>query len=78
MTGNRVAAPAFRVRWRIFSLLVSFAIVVYFQQRSVTVAAECIMPGLSLSQMWAAWLASAALVVDAPDAGICADAVVHA
>jgi putative copper export protein len=28
VTGNRVAAPAFRVRWRIFSLLVSFAIFV--------------------------------------------------
>ena len=56
MTGNTASAPAFRVRWRIFSLLVSFAMVVYFQQRSVTIAAERIMPELSLSQMQIGWL----------------------
>jgi ACS family glucarate transporter-like MFS transporter len=40
-----------RIRWRIFMLLVGFAAIVYFQQRSLTVAAERIMPELSLSQM---------------------------
>ena len=39
-----------RIRWRIFAMLVSFAVVVYFQQRSLTAAAERIMPALSLSQ----------------------------
>jgi ACS family glucarate transporter-like MFS transporter len=47
---------ASRVRWRIFSMLVAFAGVVYFQQRSVTIAAERIMPELSLSQMQIGWL----------------------
>ena len=52
------AAPGrgIRVRWRIFSLLLGFAIIVYFQQRSVSVAAERIMPELSLSQMQIGWL----------------------
>lgn len=45
-----------RVRWRIFSLLVGFATIVYFQQRSVSIAAERIMPELSLSQMQIGWL----------------------
>jgi sugar phosphate permease len=40
-----------RIRWRIFWLLNAFAAVLYFQQRSLTVAAERIMPELSLSQM---------------------------
>jgi len=40
-----------RIRWRIFMMLVGFAAVVYFQQRSLTIAAERIMPELSLSQM---------------------------
>jgi hypothetical protein len=40
-----------RVRWRIFSLLVGFASVLYFQQRSLTIAGERLMPELSLSQM---------------------------
>jgi hypothetical protein len=78
VTGNRVPAPAFGIRWRIFSRLPSVAMIIYFQQRSVTVAAGRIMPGLPISQMWAAWLASAALLVSALDAGICADRVVHA
>jgi MFS transporter, ACS family, glucarate transporter len=45
-----------RVRWRIFSLLVGFAMIVYFQQRSVSIAAERIMPELSLTQMQIGWL----------------------
>jgi MFS transporter, ACS family, glucarate transporter len=50
------AAGGVRVRWRIFSLLVGFAIIVYFQQRSVSIAAERIMPELSLTQMQIGWL----------------------
>jgi ACS family glucarate transporter-like MFS transporter len=45
-----------RVRWRIFSMLVAFAAIAYFQQRSLTVASERIMPELSLSQMQVGWL----------------------
>src|SRR5262249_11712239 len=45
-----------RIRWRIFSMLVGLAIILYFQQRSVTIAAERIMPELSLSQMQVGWL----------------------
>jgi MFS transporter, ACS family, glucarate transporter len=45
-----------RIRWRIFSLLVGFASVLYFQQRSLTIAGERIMPELSLSQMQIGWL----------------------
>lgn len=45
-----------RIRWRIFSMLVMAATILYFQQRSVTVAAERIMPELSLSQMQIGWL----------------------
>lgn len=45
-----------RVRWRMFSMLVGFGAIVYFQQRSVTVAAERIMPELSLTQMQIGWL----------------------
>lgn len=45
-----------RVRWRIFALLVSFGAVAYFQQKGVTIAAERIMPELSLSQMQIGWL----------------------
>ena len=56
MTNETKLAAVPRVRWRIFSLLVSFALVVYFQQRSLTVASERIMPELSLSQMQIGWL----------------------
>ena len=45
-----------RIRWRIFSMLVGAAAVVYFQQRAISIAAERIMPELSLSQMQIGWL----------------------
>ena len=45
-----------RIRWRIFSMLVTAAAVVYFQQRAVSIAAERLMPELSLSQMQIGWL----------------------
>lgn len=48
--------PRPRIRWRIFSLLVAFASVLYFQQRSLTIAGERIMPELALSQMQIGWL----------------------
>jgi MFS transporter, ACS family, glucarate transporter len=48
--------PRLRIRWRIFSLLVTGAAVVYFQQRAISIAAERIMPELSLSQMQIGWI----------------------
>ena len=45
-----------RIRWRIFSMLVGAAAVVYFQQRAISIAVERIMPELSLSQMQIGWL----------------------
>jgi ACS family glucarate transporter-like MFS transporter len=39
-----------RVRWRIFSMLFGFGFLAYLQQKSITVAAERMMPELSLSQ----------------------------
>ena len=48
--------PRPRVRWRIFTLLVSFGAVAYFQQKGVTIAADRIMPELSLSQMQIGWI----------------------
>lgn len=46
----------FPVRWRIFVLLGALGAVAYFQQKSVTVAAERIMPELSFTQMQIGWL----------------------
>ena len=33
------AAPAFRIRWRIFSFLFGFGFLAYIQQKTITVAA---------------------------------------
>jgi len=41
---------AIRIRWRIFSLLFGFGFLAYFQQKSITVVAAQMMPGLHLSQ----------------------------
>jgi sugar phosphate permease len=49
MTPN--AAPAFRVRWRIFSFLFGFGFLAYIQQKTITVAAAHMMPDLGLSQL---------------------------
>ena len=43
-------APLIRIRWRIFSLLFGFGFVAYFQQKSITVVAQQMMPELHLSQ----------------------------
>jgi MFS transporter, ACS family, glucarate transporter len=39
-----------RIRWRIFSFLFGFGFLAYFQQKSITVAADSMMPELGLSQ----------------------------
>lgn len=44
------------VGWRIFWMLVASAMTVYFQQKTLMVAAARIMPDLSLSQMQIGWL----------------------
>ncbi len=45
-----------RIRWRIFGFLFVFAFIAYFQQKGLTVAAERMMPELSLSQAQIGWL----------------------
>jgi len=49
-------AAAIRIRWRIFSLLFGFGFLAYLQQKSITVAAERMMPDLSLSQVQIGWI----------------------
>jgi len=46
-----VTVPFVRIRWRIFSFLFGFGFVAYVQQKSITVAADRIMPDLHLSQL---------------------------
>jgi ACS family glucarate transporter-like MFS transporter len=48
-----------RVRWWIFWFMFAFAMLWYMQRTSVAVAAEKIMPALSLSQMQIGWLNAA-------------------
>lgn len=55
-TPEIVMPPRVRIRWRIFAMLVAAAAVVYFQQRAISVAAERIMPELSISQMQIGWI----------------------
>lgn len=45
-----------RVRWKIFTLLFSFGLMFYVQQRSLAVASYRMMPELHLSQMQIGWL----------------------
>ncbi len=47
---NAARAPTVRIRWRIFSMLFGFGFLAYLQQKSITVAAERMMPELALSQ----------------------------
>src|SRR6266403_3614436 len=52
--GNRVqtiAWPFARIRWRIFSFLFGFGFIAYVQQKTITVAADRMMPELNLSQL---------------------------
>ena len=49
-------ALAHRIRWRIFGMLFGFGCIAYLQQKSLTVAAERMMPDLGLTQMQIGWL----------------------
>jgi MFS transporter, ACS family, glucarate transporter len=51
--------PFARVRWRIFSFLFGFGFIAYVQQKSITVAADRMMPELGLSQLQIGWLEQA-------------------
>ncbi len=48
-----------RIRWRIFAFLFGFGFLAYVQQKSLTVAAEPMMPALGLSQLEIGWLEQA-------------------
>ncbi len=56
-------APSFghavRIRWRIFACLFGFGFVAYVQQKTITVAAERMMPDLGLTQVQIGWLLQA-------------------
>jgi ACS family glucarate transporter-like MFS transporter len=52
-------AIAVRIRWRIFSFLFGFGFLAYVQQKTITVAAERMMPELGLSQLQIGWLEQA-------------------
>ena len=54
--------PAIGIRWRILALLFGFALLAYLQQKSITVAAERIMPTLNLSQVQIGWLEQAFVI----------------
>jgi ACS family glucarate transporter-like MFS transporter len=47
------------IRWRIFSFLFGFGFIAYVQQKSITVAAERMMPELGLTQLQIGWLEQA-------------------
>jgi ACS family glucarate transporter-like MFS transporter len=51
-----VAPRRTRIRWKIFTLLFSFGLMAYVQQRSLAVASYQMMPSLNLSQMQIGWL----------------------
>jgi ACS family glucarate transporter-like MFS transporter len=51
--------PAIRIRWRIFSFLFGFGFIAYVQQKTITVAAERMMPELGLTQAQIGWLLQA-------------------
>jgi MFS transporter, ACS family, glucarate transporter len=50
------------IRWRIFALLFGFGFLAYMQQKTITVAAERIMPDLHLSQVQIGFLEQAFVV----------------
>jgi MFS transporter, ACS family, glucarate transporter len=51
-----VRLPLVRIRWRMFAFLFAFGFIAYFQQKSITVAADRIMPDLHFSQSQIGWL----------------------
>jgi ACS family glucarate transporter-like MFS transporter len=56
------APPTIRIRWRILAFLFGFGLLAYLQQKSITVAADQIMPTLHLSQMEIGWLEQAFVI----------------
>ena len=50
---------AFPIRWRIFSFLFGFGFLAYIQQKTITVAAEPMMPALGLSQLQISYIEQA-------------------
>jgi len=55
-----------RVGWRIYSMIVGMGAIMYFQQKGVMIAAERIMPELSVSQMQIGWIQWAYLLAYTP------------
>jgi MFS transporter, ACS family, glucarate transporter len=51
-----------RVRWNIFAFLFGFGFIAYLQQKSITIAAEPMMPQLGLSQLQIGWLEQAFVI----------------
>jgi MFS transporter, ACS family, glucarate transporter len=47
------------IRWRIFSFLFGFGFLAYVQQKTITVAADQMMPALHLTQLQISWLEDA-------------------
>lgn len=66
MTAGATRGRASRVGWRIYAMLFGMGAFAYFQQRGVTIAAERIMPELSLSQMQIGWIQWAFLLAYTP------------
>ena len=54
--------PLIRIRWRILAFLFGFGLLAYLQQKTITVAAEQIMPTLHLSQLQIGWLEQAFVI----------------
>ncbi len=56
------SAPALRIRWRIFSFLFGFGFLAYIQQKTITVAAERMMPDLNFSQLQIGYIEQAFVI----------------
>jgi len=56
---SAAGSRAFPIRWRIFSFLFGFGLLAYVQQKTITVAAEQMMPALHLTQLQIGWLEDA-------------------
>jgi ACS family glucarate transporter-like MFS transporter len=60
---SSAASPPFiRIRWRILAFLFGFGLLAYLQQKTITVAAEQIMPTLRLTQVQIGWLEQAFVI----------------
>jgi MFS transporter, ACS family, glucarate transporter len=56
---SAAGSRAFPIRWRIFSFLFGFGFLAYVQSKTITVAAEQMMPALHLTQLQIGWLEDA-------------------